>query len=288
MDSQKNEKNTEEKSPMIVVVNDKETNEIKKMTEENGSKISRLNITKPTVSKNNVHFVSFFIIFLIYSVFFSVFILFYNMILTRQIMKNIPSDLYDFLSEFQNISGYDTHKQIIDKIVLKYRIASFFIISLFVLCLNLIIYVYVCSGNQIYYAIRVIIECILLTLLPMYLFCNNSFVINIFENSIGYIMVKKLFRVDNMSFTDFMNGFFIHRDYENIDFTFLFTMFQLNTFGEVLNTWSKNKNANFHFSPDITEEKVQNLMKAVICKNSIGHICWVFFTSIITTFLIYI
>lgn len=238
--------------------------------------------------KKKANFVSYCLVLIVYVLFFSVFILFYNMIVTRQILQSVPPNLREFLSEFQNISGYDTYKSIIDKILFRYRIVSFFIISFFIVVFNVIIYVYVCNGNQIFYAIRVIVECILITLLPMYFFCNSPNVIKIFENSIGYAIVKNIFRVDDMSFTAFMKNFFIHRDHENVDFTFLFTMFHLNNFGDVLNKFHMNKNANFHFNSDCTESDLQNLLSAVICKNSVGHICWIFFTSIIANFLIYI
>jgi hypothetical protein len=271
----------EKKKEMIGKITEMPSN-IRPTTTSKKSEVSTI------VSNNKIHFVSFCMMCIIYFLFFCIFLLFYNMILTRQILLSIPHDLHDFLSEFQNISGYATHKTIIDTILFKYRIASFFIVSLFIISTNLIIYVYVCNGTQISYAIRVIIECILITLLPMYVLCNNVSVVKMFENSIGYFVVKNIYRVDGTSFSTFMNSFFIHTDYENVDFTFLFTMFQLSNFGDMLNTFYMNKNANFHFASDTTEANLHHLLSAVVCKNSIGHICWIFFTSIITTFLIYI
>jgi hypothetical protein len=240
---------------------------------------------KSTSSK--VTFASFTIIFIIYLLFFSIFISFYNMMLTRQIIASIPPNLREFLSDFQDITGYTSYEKISNQIILQYRVASFFIVSLFILCVNMIIYSYTSNNKQFYYAIRVIIECILITILPMYLLCQISFMNKVFENSIGYLIVKTMFYFDGVSFTQLINSFFIHTDYQSVDFTFLFTLFQLHNFGDVLHKFYENKSANFYINPDITEIDLQNLLQATICKNSIGHICWIFFTSIITTFLIY-
>ncbi len=219
-----------------------------------------------------------------YFLFYVLFFVFYNILLTNSIHAKL-ADLTLYLDDSNG--QYQNSKDDVNHIVNKFRFIFFLIISLFFLVSNMMIYVFYLNGSRKLYALKIIGACILLIIGPMFLLCNSSPFVKIFENSIGYMIARFISFRSNESFSTFMKNLFTHTSFQDIDFTFVFSLFTLNNFGTLLHDiGTKRTESNFYINPTYaTQENIKHLLDAVIRKNTIGHMCWIYFTTIASSLI---
>ena len=178
-------------------------------------------------------YVSVFNISLIYVIVISVCGLFYNSLLSTNIIQilNENKKLSDFV--VSNNSDYDVLWNKIGSSLNSYRFYFFLNIFLFTLIINVgIIYFTIFKGTNLSNALKIVsISSMSIIGLTYFLTSIVSFT-NIFESTIGYTVAKMFSPKKDYNFTQFINSLFIHKTFGKggVDFSFLFAAFRLDHF----------------------------------------------------------
>ena len=183
----------------------------------------------------------------------------------------------------------------ISKTILRGRF--FLVVALFMVLLGTILFTYSLyyHGENYQAAARMISIALAFILGFTFLFTNNRTMIQPFENVVGYGMVK-LF--SNSVLRDALGGIFRHKHFKNkyifpgavLYYDFILNSLTVDNFPTVLEEIYKN-NAKYDFEINtdekagISTQHVQNLFEIVLSKNTIGHMCWLFFASMVGSML---
>lgn len=178
----------------------------------------------------------------------------------------------------------------ITKTILRGRF--FLVVALFVVLLATILFTYSLyyHGENYQAAARMISIALAFILGFTFLFTNNRTMIQPFENVVGYGMVK-LF--SNSVLRDALGGIFRHKHFKNkyvfpgaaLYYDFILNSLTVDNFPTVLEEIYKN-NAKYDFEINtdeqtgISTQHVQNLFEIVLSKNTVGHMCWLFFAAL--------
>lgn len=225
--------------------------------------------------------VSYIIIFFIVG-------MFYNNILTKSIIE-LMVGLPDYLTMDNDYS--ETWNKI-NNCLNQYRFILFIITFIILFVINVgVIYIFILKGSNVKNAMKVVSISIASIVGVTFILTNNINFVKIFENTIGYSITRLFAPKKNISFHTFINGLFTHRNLKDgINFDFLFSVFRLDNFGNIIkDIGKKNDIDKYDFYFDIEsgreEEELNTLAKTVVMKNSIGQICWIIFSSIATTMI---
>jgi hypothetical protein len=225
--------------------------------------------------------VPIFYIAIIYIILYFILGLFYNQMLTQSVASIMTAGITGNYA--------DTWNQV-DIILNKYRFILFIFVFLLLFTVNIgFIYILILKGTNTKYAMKAVSIAILAVTGVTFLLTNNINFVKIFENTIGYSIASFFPPVTGQSFTDFMNTIFQHKHFQNgVDFGFLFTVFRLDNFGDVIKDIGYKdidiQKYDFEFTKE-ADKSFENLAKCVIMKNTVGHFCWIIFSSIATTMI---
>jgi hypothetical protein len=238
--------------------------------------------------QKNVIIIPVLYISIFYTIIFFVIGIFYNNLITSSIIK-IIGNLSEYLDPGNNSDSYNKKWQEINKCLNLFRFYLFIIVFLIVLVINVaFIYILILNGSKIKHAMKAVSITIIAVIGVTFLLINNINFVKIFENTIGYSIAKFFPPQENVPFDKFINKLFIHDNFQKggINFDFLFPSFRLDNIGHILNDigTSKKKKYDFHLN-SIEENDLQTLIKLVTMKNTVGHICWILFSSIATTII---
>lgn len=216
-----------------------------------------------------------------YFILFSIIGMFYNTYLIKSVNNIIDLD--------KNFVNY--HQEIYPKIkkcLNIHRFVLFIIVFITIFISNVfIIYSFIWKGTDINQASKIVSLSITSVIGITFLLCNNPNFTKIFENTIGYGITKIFSPNKNYSFSNFMNKIFKHSIFPKggINFEFMFTCFRLDNFGHILNDLRNNDNMKYDFSIVTELNDLKDLFNIVIMKNTIGHLCWIYFSSIASTII---
>ena len=228
-----------------------------------------------------------FSITLMYIVLFFVIGLFYNVLLSKSILSIMQNQ--DFVNNLDDSDSYQTKWKKIQYCLNQYRFALFFIVFITTFTINYgIMYSLILKGTQNSKAIKVIMVCITAIIGVTFLMVNNINFNKVFENTLGFFLVQCLSPKKNVSFSTFINSLFSHSIFpkNGIDFSFVLTLFRLDNFGDILKDIGTKSNGkyDFHFHP-LQLENIDLFTHMVVTKNTIGHMCWILFSTIACTFV---
>lgn len=249
--------------------------------------------TPTNIDPKKIPDVSAMLVSLIYLVLFVIIGLIYDKLISDQILLVFNHHpLLDFAGPNLDINGYDNYKKNIDQLQSKFRFWSIFFVFGIIIANNMGIYTAYMKGTQPGKALPIILGFAMIIVAPMYLLCNKITFIKVFENSIGYMVTKLLYRKHG-SFTAFINTLFTHKSFTTspeikVDFGFLFSLFRLDNFGTMLYKMRKtptNPEYNFHVDTAIREDDLRYLLRAVVTKNTIGHLSWIYFATLAATLI---
>lgn len=224
----------------------------------------------------------------LYSIIFFIIGIFYNVLLSKSVISIIQNQHY--VDNINQDESYQNKWKDINSCLNQYRFILFCIVSMITFAINFgIMYSLILKGSQNYTAMKVITLCILAIIGVMFLLINNINFTKIFENSVGFYLVQFLSPKNNVSFSTFINSLFIHDIFPKgggIDFSFLFTMFRLDNFGDILKDIGTKSNGkyDFHLNP-INLQDLNLLTNMIVTKNTIGHMCWILFSTLACTFV---
>ena len=253
------------------------TNKLQKYEEESDNDLNPQSIRVPILSITVLYTIVFFIIGI-----------FYNVLLSKSIITIIQNQHYvDNVN--QQESSYQNKWSDIHSCQNQYRFILFCIVSIITFAINFgIMYSLIMKGNQNYKAMKVITVCIVAIIGVMFLLINNINFTKIFENSVGFYLVHFLSPKNNISFSTFFNSLFVHDMFPKggIDFSFLFTLFRLDNFGDLLKDIGTTSNGKYDFHLNsLNLENLNLLTDMIVTKNTIGHMCWILFSTLACTFV---
>lgn len=244
--------------------------------------------SSPKIANVSATLISF-----VYLVLFAIMALIYDKLISDKIVNIFHiHPLLNFAGPNKDVNGYENYKENIDKLQNIFRFWSIFAVFGIIIATNMGIYVNYLKGTQPMKALYTIAGLTCIIVVPMYLMCNKITYIKIFENSIGYLVAKGLYRKYG-SFDKFMSTLFTHKTFITnshikINYGFMFSLFRLDNFGAVLrNIGNKPDNAeyNFYVNPEVVEDDLRYLLRAVVTKNTIGHLSWVYFAAVASTLI---
>jgi hypothetical protein len=214
-----------------------------------------------------------------YFFFFILYYIFYNAILTRAL-----HEIYEKYSNRDHISNdiHDNYITAINAVLLKFQSISIVLLSLLFIVSNLLLYIFCLHGTNIVSTTLTLITCVLFITTPIMILCNTSIFIRVFENSIGYYIAKNICTTKEKNFYTFINKLFYHKLLRNVDYTFVFSMFTIHNFHQLIHDM-KNNIINKYDSQinNINEkENLALLFDAVVSKNTIGQICWTYYAFV--------
>jgi hypothetical protein len=216
---------------------------------------------------------------ILYVILFSFIGMFYITSLTQSIGKIIDSD--------PTFLDYQDNYQEIIKCLNLNRFLLFIIVFIAIFVSNVyIIYTFIWKGKHIKQAMKIVSISITSVVGITFLLCNNPSFIKIFENTIGYAITKMFSPNRNYSFSEFMKKIFKHSIFPKggINFDFMFTCFRLDNFNHILDDLRNNDNK-YDFTIETNNNDLKDLFKMVVMKNTIGHLCWIYFSSIASTII---
>ena len=226
---------------------------------------------------------------IIFIILYSLLGLFYNQILTQSIIP-LMGNLLDYkMSE----TSYHEIWNKINNTLNKFRFILFIFVFLLLFAVNIgIIYILILKGTRKNYAMKVVSIAIFAITGLTFLLTNNVNFVKIFENTIGYAIASFFPPTEGKTFSEFINNLFKHNTFvDGIDYGFLFTVFRLDNFGDIIKDISKvdettkKTKYDFTFRDEVNDDDLQHLAKCVVRKNTIGYFCWIIFSSIATTMI---
>ena len=162
----------------------------------------------------------------------------------------------------------------------------------FMVAFNLFLYTIVFRGNDVINAIKIISVIMAVILVLTFLVVNNQTMNNPFEHVIGYQVVR------GKNLTNLVTHIFQHKFFEkqttfpgaNLYYDFIVNTMNLKNYPTVLEEIYRNSDK-YDFKINMDPEKgiskghIMDLYKTIITKNSIGHLCWMFFGSLVGTII---
>ena len=228
-----------------------------------------------------------FSITFMYIILFFIIGMFYNVLLSQSILSLMHNQ--DFINHLDSSDSYETKWNNIRYCVNKYRCILFVVISILSFAINYgIMYALILKGSQHSKAIQVITLCIIAIIGVTFLMINNINFNKVFENTVGFFLVQCLSPKKNVSFSTFINSLFSHSIFPKggIDFSFLLTMFRLDNFGDVLKDIGTKPNGKYDFYfHSLQLENLDLFTHMIVTKNTIGHMCWILFSTLACTFV---
>jgi hypothetical protein len=279
------------------------------MDDTNASNIENKNITK----YKNTETISFYFLAIVYLVFFYITYLFYDNLVTNTLAKSLA------LSYTLNNANNTINSALILK---RFFLFLWIFVFLFIFIIG-IIYLSIMKGTQGATASKNTIMCILGIVGGTFLLVNLNLFIKIFENTVGYGWIQLTASCDVehimnllIEHKEYENKLILPET--KLDLGFLLSIFRIDNFVNVLNDIKDSEQYDFRlreiesmqsefnkmYSEDrentylksiekelkrkentksITEVVVNDLAKLVIRKNTIGHLCWIYFAGIVST-----
>jgi hypothetical protein len=228
--------------------------------------------------------VPIFTIIVIYIILISVIGVFYNNLVTKSILKIINDK--NVLSDYYTLDYSDKWKEI-NHSLSQYRFMLFIVLFIVIFIVNIfIVYTLFLKGTQLNNAMKVVSICIPAIVGTTFLLVNNVNFVKFFENTIGFTIAKMFSPKKDTPFNLFISNLFKHENFPlgGINFNFLFSVFRLDNFGDIMKDIGIKSKGKYDFhlnSPSDTD--LNCLASMVVMKNSIGHLCWVFFSTIACT-----
>lgn len=234
--------------------------------------------------------------------------LIYNKLLTKNILDHLDTNgVFDVLAksfkkgDFQ-VKMDDKERPFTDyweyiyntvvQSITRARFVLLVIIFLFVLSINLFLYTIIFRGNDVITATKMVSIICAVILITTFLVVNNQTMNKPFENVIGYQMIR------GEHLTDLITSIFQHKFFEkkntfpgaNLYYDFIVSTMTVKNYPTVLEELYKNSEKyDFKINTDevegINKKRVTDLYKLIITKNSVGHICWMFFASLVSTII---
>jgi hypothetical protein len=233
--------------------------------------------------------------------------LIYNQLVTKNIVTTLEKNgIFDALAkafkkgDFDVMVG-DENKKFSDywkflatnilTIITRGRFVLLIAIYLFILALNIFLYAIVFRGQDAANCFKICAPILAIVLGLTFIFVNNQTMNNPFENVVGYQYIK------GRSLTDAVTHIFKHKYFESkhafpgtqIYYDFIINTLNVKNFPTVLEEIYRNSDKyDFKINTDedgITKSRVEELYKLVIMKNSVGHVCWMFFGSLVGTII---
>jgi len=162
----------------------------------------------------------------------------------------------------------------------------------FMLALNLFLYTIVFRGNDVANAAKIVSIILAIVLVLTFLIVNNSTMNKPFEQVIGYQMIR------GQRLTDLVTHIFQHKFFEkkhtfpgaNLYYDFIVNTLDVKNYPTVLEEIYRNSDKyDFKINTDqedgISKKRITDLYKMIIVKNSVGHLCWMFFGSLVGTII---
>jgi uncharacterized FlaG/YvyC family protein len=232
----------------------------------------------------------------------------YNQLITKNILKNLEDNgIIDILAKtFKkndfNVKLNNQEKPFSDYWAIVYnsvlrsitrgRFVLLIGIFLFILSLNLFLYTIVFRGNDVANAAKIVSIICSVVLIITFLIVNNQTMNNPFENVIGYQLIR------GELLTDLLTHIFQHKFFEkkhtfpgaNLYYDFIISTMNIKNYPTVLEEIYRNSEKyDFKINTDdvegINKKRVIDLYKLIITKNSVGHVCWMFFASLVSTII---
>ena len=135
------------------------------------------------------------------------------------------------------------------------------------------------NGQDDVVGAQILFFCFFLTLGVTYVLCNNVTFIKVFENTIGYGIVTAIYGLRG----SFMKSY-IQKPEDNVHYDFLFSVFRLDNFGDVLMDVKQSDKYDFEIKQD-QEVTYLHLLEKVHMKHIIGHTCWIYFATLVSTLI---
>lgn len=274
--SVKNCLSTDEANETLLQENLLLTSKLQQYEKNNKDDTTSLSTTVPIVSVTLFYFVLFFIIGL-----------FYNVLLSKSIISIMKNQ--DYVNNLDNNESFQEKWKQIRYCLNQYRFVLFCVVFITTFTVNFgIMYSLILKGSQNMKAMKVISLCIFAIIGVTFLLVNNINFNKVFENTIGYFLVQFLSPKKNISFTTFMNSLFTHNIFPKggIDFSFLFSFFRLDNFGNVLKDIGIKSNGKYDFHlNELHVENMDLLTNMVVTKNTVGHMSWILFSTVACTFI---
>jgi len=229
--------------------------------------------------------VPIFPIIVIYIILISIIGIFYNNLVTKSIIKILNKN-NNVLTDYYTLDYSDKWIEI-NHCLSQYRFILFIVLFIVIFIVNIfIVYTLILKGTQLNNAMKVVSICIPAIVGTTFLLVNNVNFVKIFENTIGFAVAKLFSPKKDTSFSIFISNLFKHEKFPlgGINFDFLFSVFRLDNFGDILKDIGIKSTGKYDFhlnSP--TDADLSSFASMVVMKNSIGHLCWVFFSTIACT-----
>jgi hypothetical protein len=229
--------------------------------------------------------VSLFPIIVIYIILISIIGIFYNNLITKSIIEIMNKNNVT-LSNYYELDYSDKWNEI-NHCLSQYRFILFIVFFIVIFIVNVfIVYTLILKGTQLNNAMKVVSICIPAIVGTTFILVNNVNFVKIFENTIGFALAKLFSPKKDTSFSIFISNLFKHEKFPlgGISFDFLFSVFRLDNFGDILKDIGTKSNGKYDFhlnSP--SDSDLNSFASMVVMKNSIGHLCWVFFSTIACT-----
>lgn len=177
------------------------------------------------------------------------------------------------------------------RVITRGRFVALIVLFLFLLSINLFIYSIVYRGQDIGNATKIISIILSIVLMLTFIIVNNQTMNNPFENVIGYQMIR------GANLTDLITHIFKHKYFEskntfpgaNLYYDFIINTMSVKNYPTVLEDIYKNADSyDFKINVDedgINKTRVTDLYTLIITKNSVGHMCWMYFGSLVGTII---
>jgi hypothetical protein len=235
----------------------------------------------------------------------------YNGVLTHQVMlvvkeSGVLEALVKGLKTGQLAVDTDGKMQTIDyfwdstltdmsRIISRGRFIMFVTMYFALMAFIILLYSLYYRGVNIYFAGKAASIFLLLILGVTFLFVNNITITKPFESVVGYLWVTMF---NGKALDTCLSGIFQHKYFKEkevfpgarVYYTQLLNTMDVNNYPAVIEEIYKNNfkydfNINTTETSGITNEKVNKLFELVLKKNTVGHVCWVYFASLASVFI---
>ena len=169
----------------------------------------------------------------------------------------------------------------------------FMVVALFMslLCMILLTYSLYYRGLNYQNSAKMISVALSTILGFTFIFMNNQTMTRPFENTVGYVCVKYFM---GAQIKDCLTGIFTHKYFmnkkifpgSNLYYDFILNTFTLSSLPTIFEDVFKNgEKYDFEINLDpetgITKTRMNNLLKIILTKNTIGNTCWMYFAALV-------
>ena len=206
-----------------------------------------------------------------------------------------------FYYEVTHVGLYNLFKEqnadwtAINKSLAIYRFLLFIVIFVLLLVfLYVFVYNFTLRGTSSSMALGIISVCLLTIVGITFLMIHNTTFVKIFENTIGYGLVNAIWgegineRLKKMFSHQFFKKDIIDKSLPetNFSFNFLFSLLHLHNFKEMIEIIGSGETGVIE-NPQLQQKDKdayeKYLFDCVVLKNTVGHLSWVFFSSLVAT-----